>query len=289
MFSNKITQSDPFLSMPASSQNLYFHLNLDADDDGFVNRPKAIMRTINANEDDMNLLIARKFIIPFKVEDNNALISMIIVIKHWWIHNYIRPDRKKDTTYVKELNMLSINENKAYSLQETPLNSELIPLEGQVTDKRPHRLDKISLEEIRLDKTSVVETNQEKEEIPFQKIISYLNKEANTKFKNVEGHKKFIRARWNEGYDLEDFKKVIDNKVKEWKGATWLFNGKKMIGDSLLRPSTLFSNKFDTYLNQVSSVEQEQQVNKTEYSAGESEKLQAQWKELADKYGGEND
>lgn len=113
MFSNKITQSDPFLSMPASAQNLYFHLSMDADDDGFVNRPKAIMRMINANEDDMNILIGRKFIIPFEVQDNNALVSMICVIKHWFIHNSIRNDRKKDTTYVKEKDMLTINENGA--------------------------------------------------------------------------------------------------------------------------------------------------------------------------------
>ena len=95
MFSNKITQSDPFLAMPASSQNLYFHLNMDADDEGFINRPKSIMRMIGSTEDDMNLLILKKFVIPFNVENDNGINEVILVVKHWFIHNTLRKDRMK--------------------------------------------------------------------------------------------------------------------------------------------------------------------------------------------------
>lgn len=151
MFSNKITQSDPFLSMPASSQNLYFHLAMDADDDGFVNRPKAIMRMINANDDDMNILITRKFIIPFNVQNENELVSMVCVIKHWFIHNTIRADRKKDTTYIQQRDMLYLNDNGSYSLKSDE-KSLLQPSDNQVSDRGLHRLDKNRLDKNRLDK-----------------------------------------------------------------------------------------------------------------------------------------
>lgn len=91
------------------------------------------------------------------------------------------------------------------------------------------------------------------EKIPYKTIIDYLNKRAGKKFSIVEPHKKLIKARWNEGYRLEDFKKVIDFKVAEWKGKTFQ-NGEP--GDKYLRPSTLFSNHFDTYLNEIPNVQQ---------------------------------
>jgi len=82
MFSIEIVDSDAFLEMPTSSQLLYFHLNMRADDDGFINNPKKIMKFIGSADDDIKLLIAKKFIIPFE--------SGVVVIKHWRIHNYIR-------------------------------------------------------------------------------------------------------------------------------------------------------------------------------------------------------
>lgn len=107
MFSKKITTSDAFLEMPDSAQNLYFHLSMDADDDGFVGSPKSIMRLVRAKEDDMKLLVAKSFIIPFE--------SGIIVIKHWRINNLIRSDRYKPTTYTEERAMLAVKENGAYT------------------------------------------------------------------------------------------------------------------------------------------------------------------------------
>lgn len=119
MFSNKITQSDPFLDMAASAQNLYFHLNMDTDDEGFVNRTKSIIRMIGAREDDLKLLIAKHFIIPFDVESKDGVVNVVVVIKHWFIHNKIRNDRMKYTNYTQQRNMLAQTENAAYTLLDS--------------------------------------------------------------------------------------------------------------------------------------------------------------------------
>ena len=107
MFTQKITDSDPFLDMPLSAQALYFHLNMNADDDGFVNNPKKIQRTIGASIDDLKLLIVKRFLIGF---DNG-----VIVIKHWRMHNTLRKDRYNPTQYQDELAMLQIKSNKSYT------------------------------------------------------------------------------------------------------------------------------------------------------------------------------
>lgn len=108
MFAKTVIDSDSFIDMPLSTQALYFHLSMRADDDGFVNNPKKIQRMIGCGDDDLKLLIAKNFIIPF---DNG-----IVVIKHWKIHNYIRSDRYKPTVYQEEKAQLSIKSNKAYTL-----------------------------------------------------------------------------------------------------------------------------------------------------------------------------
>ena len=108
MFAKTIIDSDAFVDMPLSTQALYFHLSMRADDDGFINNPKKIQRMIGASDDDLKMLIAKRFIIPFD--------SGIVVIKHWKIHNYIRGDRKKDTVYPEEMSLLVEKENGAYSL-----------------------------------------------------------------------------------------------------------------------------------------------------------------------------
>ena len=108
MFAKTIIDSDAFLDMPLSTQSLYFHLSMRADDDGFINNPKKIQRMIGCADDDLKLLIAKNFIIPFE--------SGIVVIKHWKIHNYIRNDRYKETVYKEEMSMLDVKENKAYTL-----------------------------------------------------------------------------------------------------------------------------------------------------------------------------
>lgn len=106
MFSKTIIDSDNFLDMPLSTQALYFHLSMRADDDGFINNPKKIQKMIGSSEDDLKLLIVKQFVLPFD--------SGIVVIKHWKIHNYIRNDRYKETIYQEEKTKLSIDDNNTY-------------------------------------------------------------------------------------------------------------------------------------------------------------------------------
>lgn len=108
MFSKEIVDSDAFLDMPLSTQALYFHLAMRADDDGFVNNPKKLSRMIGASDDEFKVLLAKNFLLSFE--------SGIIVIKHWRLHNYIQKDRYKTTTYIEEKGLLGIKENGVYTL-----------------------------------------------------------------------------------------------------------------------------------------------------------------------------
>ena len=104
MFSKTIINSDLFLDLPSSAQNLYFHLSLNADDEGFVNSPKKIMKYVNSQIEDMELLVENGFIKKFD--------SGIVVIIHWNLHNYIQKDRFKATIYQKEKQQLVLVEKK---------------------------------------------------------------------------------------------------------------------------------------------------------------------------------
>lgn len=112
MFAKTIVLSDEFLDMPLSARCLYFTLGMVADDDGFVNSPKAIMRQCGASVDDMNVLLAKRFLLMF--EDG------VIVIKHWRVNNYLRSDRYKETVYIEHKNELSVKENGSYSTVGIP-------------------------------------------------------------------------------------------------------------------------------------------------------------------------
>ena len=137
MIAKTIVDSDAFLDMPASTQNCYFHLSIRGDDEGFINNPKKIMRMINASEDDMKILIAKKFVISFE--------SGVIVIKHWRIHNYIRADRIKETLYKDERSTLEVCEDGIYK--------DVRHL--SVTCQPNDRIGKDRLVEVRLGKDSI--------------------------------------------------------------------------------------------------------------------------------------
>ena len=139
MFAKTIIDSDAFLDMPLSTQSLYFHLSMRADDDGFINNPKKIQRMIGASEDDLKLLITKKFLIPFD--------SGVVVIKHWKIHNYIRNDRYKETVYQEEKAQLSVKDNHSYTLGIPDVNQDGYQVETQV------RLGKDSIGKDRLGKS----------------------------------------------------------------------------------------------------------------------------------------
>lgn len=126
MFTQKIIDSDAFLTMPLSAQALYFHLNMRADDDGFVNNPRKIAEWIHASDDDLRLLLVKRFVIGFD--------SGIIVIKHWRMHNTLKSDRYHPTDYQEELAMLEIKPNKAYTekIQGFPVPEALPPKEEEL-------------------------------------------------------------------------------------------------------------------------------------------------------------
>ena len=111
MFARTIVESDAFLDMPLSAQALYLHLGMSADDWGFVNNMRSIRRMCGASEDDLRLLVAKKFLLAF---DSGAA-----VIKSWWVNNYVKSDRRRDTRYQEELAKLYLDENKSYTLKDT--------------------------------------------------------------------------------------------------------------------------------------------------------------------------
>ena len=135
MFAKTIIDSDAFLDMPLSSQSLYFHLSMRADDEGFINNPKKIQRMIGATDDDLKLLIAKSFIIPFE--------SGIVVIKHWKIHNYIRGDRLHETKYTEERAALEVKENGAYTISSDICQSDVSQLDDTLDTEV--RLGKVSI------------------------------------------------------------------------------------------------------------------------------------------------
>ena len=125
MFTMKIVDSDAFLDMPLSTQALYFHLNMRADDDGFIGNSKRIMRTIGCHDDDLKMLILKRFVLVF--EDG------VIVIKHWRMHNCISQNRYHETQYTDEKGQLLLKDNKSYSMTHgEPLNDKGI-VEAQGT------------------------------------------------------------------------------------------------------------------------------------------------------------
>ena len=230
MMSKSIIKSDTFLDMPATTQNLYFHMLLDADDDGFINAPRSIMRMIGAKEDDMKVLVAKQFVIPFE--------SGVVVIKDWKIHNYIQNDRYKPST-LPERNLLNIQKDKTYTLKGdvSKMDTECI----QTVSIGKDRLGKDRLGKDRLEIYCHVPHDDEAPK-PHVEIIEYLNLKTGSKFKpSTKPYVQAIQARLKEGYSVDDFKTVINKKCAEWIGT-------KM--EKYLTPKTLFApSHFDQYLN----------------------------------------
>lgn len=155
MFTMKIVDSDAFLEMPLSTQCLYFHLNMRADDDGFIGNPKRIMKITGASEDDLRLLIAKRFVLTF--EDG------VIVIKHWRMHNTLSRDRYAETSYTDEKKMLLLKDNGSYSLTGgNPIDdTRLIERSGRQTQQRRSKDAIKTLSDI--DKGLDIELDRDKE------------------------------------------------------------------------------------------------------------------------------
>ena len=174
MFTKKIVDSDAFLDMPLSTQSLYFHLNMRADDDGFVNNPKKIQRMIGASEDDLKLLIAKRLLLVFE--------NGVIVIKHWRMHNTLRKDRYNPTQYQEQLQELIIKDNGSYT--EKPLE---IPVQQDgnqmATTWQPNgnhlatqvRLGKDSIGKDSIGKGRLVDEEEPQPPLIYQQIVDKFN------------------------------------------------------------------------------------------------------------------
>lgn len=205
MFAKKITESDAFLDMPSSTQMLYFHLSMNADDDGFVNNPKKIQRMCGASDDDFKLLIAKSFVILFE--------SGIIVIKHWKMHNYIQSDRYRPTDYVDEKSMLGVKKNKAYTLDESKMYTKCI---------QDVSVGKDSIGKVRLGEDSIVKDSKG-ESVRGEKTKRFIPP-------SVEEVEQYCLERSN-NIDAQSFIDFYEskgwmigkNKMKDWKAAvrTW--------------------------------------------------------------------
>ena len=230
MMAKSIIKSDQFLDMPSTTQNLYFHMLLDADDDGFINSPKSLMRVIGAKDDDMKLLIAKQFIIPFD--------TGVIVIKHWKIHNYIRKDRyNPNEQLLNEREQLRLNDKNEYEVTTNCMQS----VNRMTTTGIPMvTTGKDSIGKDSIDILCHV-SHDDVDKSHFE-IIEYLNLKTGSKFKpTTKPYVQAIRSRLKEGYTVDDFKTVIDKKCREWKGTKL---------EKYLTPKTLFApSHFDTYLN----------------------------------------
>lgn len=219
MFTQKITESDAFLDMPLSTQALYFHLCMNADDDGFVKNPKRIARMMGASDDDMRLLVAKSFVIIYE--------SGVIVIKHWRMHNLLRKDRYKETEYVDEKSILYIKQNGAYTLDEKqgqpimatkwqPNGNQMAPQVSIGKDSIVEdSIDKDSINIKEKDITNVISKKKNSSKfIPptFEEVTEYCSERNNTV--NPQAFIDFYESKgWMIG----------KNKMKDWKAAvrTW--------------------------------------------------------------------
>lgn len=185
MFDKSITNADNFLEMPDSSQNLYFHLSMNADDDGFINNWKSILRMTGHKEDDLKILIAKQFIIPFE--------SGVIVIRHWRINNYLRNDRYTETKFKNEKQQLLVDNNLVYQLSTSGI----------------HSIDKNSIDKISIDKNI---TNN-KEEIKKE--------ERNDLFTFIENN----FGRTLNPIEYEEISKLEDNELTRYAIKQSILNG----------------------------------------------------------------
>ncbi|MDB1956589.1 phage replication initiation protein [Clostridium tertium] len=246
MFAKTIIDSDAFLDMSLSTQALYFHLSMRADDDGFVNNPKKIQRMIGCGDDELKMLVAKKFIIPFE--------SGVCVIKHWRIHNYIQKDRYKETVYKDEKSHLMLKENNAYRYVDTECIQDVSKLETQV------RLGKDSLElgESSLEEDSI---RKEKKKSEFDLLIENYTDDLdlrNTIYEFIKMRKAIKAAMTSNALKLmlskldklssgdkdKKFKILEQSIMNSWKGLFELKNenGQKQVQYSNEKPKLRFNN-----------------------------------------------
>lgn len=261
MFAKTIVESDAFLDMPLSAQSLYIHLGMNADDWGFVNNPRSIRRMCGASEDDLRLLVAKKFILTF---DSGAA-----VIKSWWVNNYVQADRRHPTRYQEELETLFLDENKSYTTKDTGvLPADMFNRVSKVEPvciKHVSKMDTKCIQsvskmdtEVRLGKDRLGESTSNSSRVDTQpnpkgfgacapeqpkkrRAKKFVKPSVEEVAEYAEGFIKsrnllltgetFRAERFVSWYDSNGWK-VGKNPMKDWKGAvrTWIF--KDYVDDS---------------------------------------------------------
>jgi hypothetical protein len=189
MFAKTIIDSDAFLDMPLSTQALYFHLSMRADDDGFINNAKKIQRMLGCNDDDLKILLSKNFIIPFE--------TGVCVIKHWKIHNLIQKDRYKPTVYSEHKSKLSLKNNNVYTM-DTVCIQDVSKLEPQV---------------------SIGKVSQGKKEAPIpdnfsvsERVIKWANEKG---YRDLEKHlEHFVILAQAKGYTYTDWDAAFMNAIR---------------------------------------------------------------------------
>lgn len=225
MMAKSVIDTDTFLDMPASTQSLYFHMLLRADDDGFIASPKGILRIIGASDDDLKLLLAKQYLFRFE--------SGVVVIKDWKIHNYIKSDRYKPSMH-PERELLTITANKEYSL----INSDKAKMEPGCIQNgykmepeciQNGTIGKVRLGKVRLGKASIGKVRLDKNN--NEECEKSHSKRKRFKPPTLEEVEEYCKER-NNGIDAQYFIDYYEargwelskgRKVKSWKHCinTW--------------------------------------------------------------------
>lgn len=211
MFNKQITRSDAFLDMPRSTRLLYYDLSLDADDDGFIGKHKSIMRLTGASEDDIKLLIAKSFIIPFE--------NGVIVIKHWRMNNLIRCDRYKPTVYQDEKKQLQLKENGSYTKKTTigiPNDNQCVPQYSIGKDS----IVKESIEEKELDAPLPPPSQTDSIKRFVKPTLAEVQAYCSSRKNNIDAQH-FIDFYTSKGW------KVGNQPMKDWKAAVRTWEGRR--------------------------------------------------------------
>jgi hypothetical protein len=230
MFSQTIIDSDDFLDMPLSTQSLYFHLAMRADDEGFINNPKKICRMIGAGQDELKILIGKRFLLHFN--------SGVVVIKHWLIHNMIRKDRMKETLHSEEKAQLTIKDNGIYTDSPIPVAipdvAECQPVDNQLSAQVS--IGKVRLGEVSNNIEHLDDAHEEAlklnksfdEKMLKEKILDHF--EACWKLYPVKKGKDKITLPDKKElfkYSQEQIQTCINNLVKEYPDKQYQMHGRR--------------------------------------------------------------
>lgn len=231
MFAKTIIDSDAFLDMPTSARLLYYDLSMRADDDGFINSPKKIIRMTGASDDDLKVLIIKKFVIPFE--------NGVVVIKHWLIHNYIRKDTYNETPYKEQKAMLIVDENKSYKLID---DTRIQSVDESSTQDR---LGKVSIGKDSIDN---IPASEGKPSPAFAKA----SKHKYGEYKNVLLKDEELQKLKDEHENWEKLIQYLDEyiEMKGYKAKSHYLCIKKWVVDAVKRQNKPKNTAMEEFLNE---------------------------------------